>query len=181
VPRFHRAKGKRSGFEQVVCSNLDSRGIAYQYEPDKLKYWRVVKGAKCGACGGVTVTRPATYTPDLKFANGTYCEIKGRLTSANRTRLEAFKEHRPEITVRILFQVDNWCTKKKLNRYTDWAKKHGYECAVGKEVPGHWASGDPERRDALQEHADPASCVRPRKQTGVHRRVRRKVRVQVEK
>lgn len=138
MARFKRAKGKRSGFEQTVCSDLDRRGIKYQYEPDKLRYFRIVKGAKCGDCGGVTVTRPAVYTPDLKFNNGTYCEIKGRLTSENRTRLLDFRKYSYAIIVRFLFQRDNWLTSKKRQRYSDWAKKHGFEYSVGKSVPEVW-------------------------------------------
>jgi hypothetical protein len=139
VSRFHRPKGKRSGLEQKVCSDLERRGIPYQYEPDRLKYWRVVKGAKCAACQSVTVTKPAHYTPDLKFGNGTYCEIKGRFTSENRTRMKDFKTANPLTVVRILFQMDNWTTSKKKQRYSDWCKKNDYEYSVGSRVPDAWA------------------------------------------
>lgn len=140
MARFHRAKGKRSGFESKVCADLDRRGIHYQYEPDRLKYWRVVKGATCSSCQSVTVTKPATYMPDLKFGNGTYCEIKGRFTSENRTRMRDFKIACPMTTVRLLFQMDNWTTSKKKVRYSDWCKKHGYEYSVGNTVPRAWVS-----------------------------------------
>ena len=138
MARFHRAKGKRSGFEQTVCSDLDRRGIPYQYEPDKLKYWRIVRGAKCSVCQNVTVTKGATYTPDLKFGNGTYCEIKGRFTAANRARMVDFKTSQLLVVVRILFQADNWTTTKKLQRYTTWATRHHFPCSVGTRVPLAW-------------------------------------------
>jgi len=33
---------------------------------------------------------------------------------------------------------DNWLTAGKKERYTDWARKLGIECAVGEDIPEDW-------------------------------------------
>lgn len=129
--------GFRSGYEKRVTDDLTKREIEYFYEPDILVYPFPIRGSKCTQCGS-PATRTGRYTPDLKFLNGSYCELKGKLTSANRTRLVAFRAARPEVVLRILFQADNWTTSKHKQRYTDWAKSVGFECAVGESIPLAW-------------------------------------------
>jgi hypothetical protein len=104
-----------------------------------LCYQQRVRGAKCIGCGSAVITRTARYTPDYKLENGTYVEAKGKFTSSNRTRLEGFKASRPDITVRLLFQRDNYLTKKHKHTYTEWARSHGFECAVGEQLPTEWS------------------------------------------
>lgn len=131
------ATGFRSGYEKRVTDDLTKREIAYSYESVTFTYPFPIRGSKCVQCGS-PATRTGRYTPDLKFDNGSFCETKGKLTSANRTRLVAFRAARPDITLRILFQADNWLTSKHKQRYTDWAKSAGFECAVGDSVPLNW-------------------------------------------
>lgn len=136
--KFERKDGYASGLERAVCMDLKKRRVKFEYEPDRLKYPRRVPGAKCEACSG-PASRVSVYTPDIKLRkDGSYIEVKGRFTSANRQRMADFKKGRPDVQVRILFAADNWCTKTKRQRYTDWAKAHGYVCAVGKSVPDQW-------------------------------------------
>lgn len=121
-----------------VTQDLEARGIPYKYEPDCLVYDLPVKGATCKKCGAPGVTRVAHYTPDLKFDNGTYVELKGKFTSSNRTRMLAFKSSRPSVVLRVLFQRDNYLTKRHAKTYTEWATAHGFVCAVGESVPEAW-------------------------------------------
>lgn len=132
--------GFRSKYEERVAANMTAASIAFTYEPICLKYDLPVKGAKCKVCAAPAVSRTAHYTPDFRFkSNGTYVETKGKFTSSNRTRLMAFKASRPDVTVRILFQCDNYLTKKHKKRYTEWAAANGYESAVGEHVPEGWS------------------------------------------
>jgi hypothetical protein len=120
-----------------VCADLDKRGIKYEYEQTKFTYIRPVRSAHCRGCGGREVGRIARYTPDLKV-RGMFIELKGRLTSSNRTQLVEFSEDRPDVKLRLLFQRDNFLTTKKRVRYSEWAKSKGFECAVGEKVPDAW-------------------------------------------
>lgn len=144
--RFKRAGGirsaaggvLRSGLEKTVCDDLDKRGVKFEYEADKLSYQRSIRGGTCGKCGANSITRKASYTPDVKLSDGSYIEIKGRFTASNRSRMADFKRSNPNVRVRLLFAADNWCTKAKRQRYSDWAKANGFELAVGKRVPDAW-------------------------------------------
>jgi hypothetical protein len=61
---------------------------------------------------------------------GVYIEAKGKLDAKNRTRLVAFKAAYPEERVLLVFQRDNWLTKKHRQRYSHWAAANGYEYAM---------------------------------------------------
>jgi hypothetical protein len=50
----------------------------------------------------------------------------------------AVKEHNPDTDIRILFQTDNWISKKKTSRYSDWCDKNGFIYHIGEEVPESW-------------------------------------------
>jgi len=116
------------------------RDLRVVYEPDTLDYRQRVRGAVCKDCASGNVERRAEYTPDFRLVNRSYVEAKGKFTSANRTRLLDFKATRPDIVLRLLFQRDNWLTKKHKAKYSDWAKSHGFECAIGENIPAEWAN-----------------------------------------
>lgn len=127
----------RSGFEEKIAGQLKAFGVDWSYETSKLKY---------------TVER--VYTPDFDIIIGPpnnpknvlYIESKGYFTSADRTKLLRVKEAHPEKDIRLVFQVDNWMTKRKKQRYTDWATKHGFPCAVGK-IPDDWLAKKTNKRN----------------------------------
>lgn len=136
-----RARGTKpihaSFLEDDVIQNLEDRGIEYEYEPETIDYLRVVRGATCAVCGGKDVHVRRRYTPDLKIG-AFYVEVKGKLDSDTRSRMEAFLEGHPEIDLRFLFQRDNWLTGRHKHKYSDWAKKLGIKYAIGTEVPQGW-------------------------------------------
>jgi hypothetical protein len=56
--------------------------------------------------------------------------------------LIAFNEQhvidKPGIRFYLLFMRDNWLTKNKRKRYTDWASEHEINSAVGESIPEEW-------------------------------------------
>lgn len=126
-------------------ARLEARGVSYEYEPDTFDIVVDVPRVKCQACG-VQVRRKTRYTPDFRFfdgeGNAVYVEAKGKLTAHERRRLEAFVSQYIEgqrfVFFGILFMRDNWLTAGKKERYTDWARKLGIECAVGEDIPEDW-------------------------------------------
>lgn len=115
-------KGKRSYFEEDVHKALLKKGKNVEYETEKLPY--VVK---------------RNYIPDFilfdKFGNKVYIEAKGRFTSSDRTKMVAVKREHPELDIRIIFMQDNYLTKRKIKRYTQWAADNGFPCSVFPKLP----------------------------------------------
>lgn len=125
----------RSKFEARVYRALPSGTL---YEPEKFRYPIQEPGYRCRGCGSKDTERTTSYTPDFKLPNGTWIEAKGRLTSANRRRLVAFKAAFPNVVLRIVFMADNWLYKGAKSRYSDWAKKAGFDYIIGTSVPKAW-------------------------------------------
>ena len=118
----------RSGFEKRLWEELvEELGDKVEYEnPDRrLKY--------------VQPSKPRTYNPDFTFkGSSVILEAKGKLTREERSKLLWIKKYNPEADIRLVFQRDNKLSKRAESiRYTDWARKHGIPCAVGK-VPKEW-------------------------------------------
>ena len=126
-----------SKLEDTVIQNLKDRGVAFEYEPETFTYSRPIRGAKCDTCGGNGASVVRRYTPDLRIGN-VYVEIKGKLDSDTRSKMEDFVSGSPGIDLRFLFQRDNWLTGKHKHKNSDWAKKLGVKYHVGTEVPQEW-------------------------------------------
>jgi hypothetical protein len=78
------------------------------------------------------------YLPDMELENGIIIEVKGRLTLEDRKKMLHVKEQYPELDIRFVFKIDNWLTKTKKHKYSDWCKKHDYPFAIGG-IPKAWA------------------------------------------
>jgi len=128
----------RSKLEERVCNNLRNRNIQYDYEPYQLKYTTEVKPAYCANCGHNVVLKERNYTPDIVLGNGIVIEIKGKFTGEMRTKMLAVRRCNPELDIRMLFQADNWLTKKKATRYSDWCERNGFVYHIGEVVPSEW-------------------------------------------
>lgn len=136
--RFWRKAGLRSGFEDKIKKDLESRGIAFEYETLKLKYIK----KRCPHCDEVVDS--GVYTPD--FIIGTLIiEGKGNLDSETRTKMKQVKACNPDSDIRFLFQRNNKITKASKTTYLDWAEKYGFPAVVGNEVPEGWL------KDAIQD------------------------------
>jgi len=128
----------RSKLEERVCRDLNERRIKYSYEPYQIKYTSEVKPAHCANCGHKVVLKERNYTPDVVLANGIVIEIKGKFTGEMRSKMLAIRNCNPHLDIRMLFQSDNWMTRKKAMRYSDWCERHGFIYHVGDKVPSSW-------------------------------------------
>lgn len=120
----------RSGYEGRVALALDKAGVDYTYETEKLIY--------------VQPEKKKTYCPDfpLKTRSGKtiFLEAKGYFTPAMKSKMLLVIAQNPDKDIRMLFQANNWNTKKKTSRYSDWAEKHSIKYAVSPNgtVPISW-------------------------------------------
>lgn len=114
----------KSGFEDRVRKMFNTHGIKAEYEKDKIAY-----------------TVPSNYVPDFKIGD-IYVEAKGYFDTDARKKMKYVKLSNPELDIRIWFQKDNYLTKKKKMKYSDWAVKNGYPYHVGESFPSHWFKED---------------------------------------
>ena len=110
----------------------------------KIPYLYPVRAGLCNTCSSKSVSKRRSYLPDFtKTVDNAgrkslrHIEAKGKLDSQARTKLLAIKESNPGLDLRLVFQSDNWTTKKHTQRYTEWATKHGFPCVV-REIPDSW-------------------------------------------
>lgn len=130
-------RNMRSEFERKVKRQLDEMEVEYEYEGEKIEYRTTVVKGICTECGAKRVYQLRKYTPDFTTRNGIRIEVKGRLTSRDRSKLGAIKCQYPGIDLRIIFGANNKLNKNKEERYLDWARKQNIPAAL-KEVPQAW-------------------------------------------
>ena len=65
-------------------------------------------------------------------------ESKGRFTGSDRTKMLNVKRDNPDEDIRFVFQRDQTLRAGSKTRYTEWAVKKGFICAVGESVPAEW-------------------------------------------
>lgn len=124
-----KAKNKkfRSGFEEKFAAYLKAKRVFYSYENTRVPYQ-------------VTITN--NYLPDFEISKDNndvmFIECKGYFTPSDRKKLLFVRESNPFIDLRIVFQYDNWMTKKRKKRYSDWCKDHGFKYHVGASLPKEW-------------------------------------------
>ena len=106
--------GHRSGFETLFNNLATAKGYTLAYEASLLPF--------------VTQPQKRIYHPDFTAAPGWYIETKGRLQSADRTKLLLIKEQHPTARILIVFQrPDHTINKGSKTTYGAWATKHGLE------------------------------------------------------
>lgn len=108
----------RSELESKVSEYLTKKKLCVTYEDTKLGYV-VMKN----------------YIPDFKITKSKkvtgwgdylFLEVKGYFPSSDRTKMLAVKKTYPYVDLRIIFQRDNFLSKKSKTKYSDWAKKNGF-------------------------------------------------------
>ena len=118
--------GFKSGLEENISKQIESKGIEVQYESEKVAY-----------------TIPAsehTYNPDFRLPNGIIIETKGRFVLTDRKKHLLVKEQNPNLDIRFVFSNSkNKINKKSKTTYGDWCDKHGFKYA-DKEIPDSWFS-----------------------------------------
>jgi len=126
----------RSKYEANIAKDLKARRIKFEYETIKIPYYLSKKG-RCKFCSSGVVFVHKTYTPDF-IIGSIILEAKGRFVSSDRTKMLAAKEANPNLDIRMLFMRDQWCTKKKRKRYSDWCNDHNIPFAFGTALPKSW-------------------------------------------
>ena len=119
-----RKYGFKSGLEENISVQIESKGIKVEYESEKVSY-----------------TIPAsqhTYNPDFKLPNGIFVETKGRFVAADRKKHLLVKSQNPTLDIRFVFSNSkNKITKTSKTTYGDWCDKNGIKYA-DKVIPDSW-------------------------------------------
>ncbi len=113
----------RSGLEERVAEQLESKNIPFLYEAQKFKY-----------------VLESRYTPDFILRNGVVLEIKGFFKPSERRKHVALKEQHPDLDLRFVFQRNNTLTRNSKTRYSDWCDKHGFKWCIYPYIPDDWLS-----------------------------------------
>ena len=118
--------GFKSGLEENISKQIEGKGIAVEYETEKVEY--------------IIPASSHTYNPDFKLPNGIRVETKGRFVLADRKKHLLVKEQNPNLDIRFVFSNSkNKINKKSKTTYGDWCDKHGFKYA-DKEIPDSWFS-----------------------------------------
>jgi len=116
--------GFKSGLEESISNQIDSKGIKVEYETEKVSY-----------------SIPAsehTYHPDFLLPNGIFVETKGRFVIADRKKHILIKAQHPELDIRFVFTNSrNKINKSSKTTYADWCEKNGFKYA-DKHIPEDW-------------------------------------------
>lgn len=127
----------RSRYEANIAKYLKSKGIKFEYETVRVSYYLKKRG-KCQNCDSVKrIFVHKTYTPDF-IMGSMIVEAKGRFTSVDRTKMAQVVKENPNLDIRMLFMRDQWCTKSKSKKYSDWCNTHNIKFAFGISLPKEW-------------------------------------------
>jgi len=135
----HRKSGYRSGLEEKVAASLEAKGIKFEYESIRITYEKPVRKGLCPACGSKSTVQVSSYTPDFVLDNGILLEVKGRLTSKDRSKLILVRKSlgdRGKYLVLYLAE-DNRLTKGSEKRYSNWCQEKGFDFSIGA-IPRRW-------------------------------------------
>ena len=118
----------KSKFEADVIAQLVADKAQFEYESEWLSFTQPAKKRK--------------YLPDIKLVTKKgktlYIELKGRLDTETKYKMEWVKAQHPDKDIRIVFMRNNLMSKRgKKKTYSDWAQQKGFLWAVGR-VPNEW-------------------------------------------
>jgi hypothetical protein len=113
--------GKRSSFEATLVTDMELRGLDFEYEPED------------GHLGYML-----EYIPDFRLPNGILVEAKGFFDSTDRTKMLRVKMANPTADIRFIFMANNKLNPKSKSRYSDWCLKHGFKYHIGRSIPEDW-------------------------------------------
>ncbi len=119
-----RKYGFKSGLEENISTQIESKGIIVQYESEKIPY--------------IVPATQHTYNPDFRLPNGIIVETKGRFVAADRKKHQLVKEQHPELDIRFVFSNSkNKISKNSKTTYGMWCEKNGFKYA-DKVIPDSW-------------------------------------------
>lgn len=114
----------RSGLEDKLAKQLESKGIAVMYEEWSIPY--------------VVPASNHRYTPDIIMPNGIIIEAKGLWESDDRKKHLLIKEQFPELDIRFVFSSSRTkLYKGSPTSYAEFCEKHGIKFA-DKLIPIDW-------------------------------------------
>jgi hypothetical protein len=113
----------RSGLEKNIGSDLDAKGVPYDYESSTLSW---------------SIEEVRNYLPDFHLPNGIIIEAKGRFTTYDRKKHLAIKKQHPELDIRFVFSNSRGkIYKGSKTTYGQWCDRHGFKYA-DKLIPQEW-------------------------------------------
>lgn len=116
--------GFRSGLEEVVARQIETKCGAVEYESTKIHY--------------AVPSREASYTPDFILPNGIIIETKGHFIIADRKKHVLIKLQHPHLDIRFVFSNPQArISKKSKTTYGAWCDKQGFLYAKGS-IPDEW-------------------------------------------
>lgn len=114
----------RSGLEARIAGQLETSGIDYTFEEEKIRY--------------LVPERNATYTPDFVLPNGIIIEAKGRFVTKDRQKHLLIRDQFPDFDIRFVFSnSNNKIGKGSKTTYADWCEKKGFLFA-DETIPEEW-------------------------------------------
>ena len=126
--RVHPYRGfnMASKAEVKFAEHMDSLGIVWLYEPERLDW----------------IPPCRKYTPDFtlmkKDGNTMYIEYKGYLRPEDKTKMAAIRKQYPNLDIRFVFQnASKPSYTGSKSTYADWAMAHGYKWCEGT-LPEEW-------------------------------------------
>lgn len=138
----HNSASYRSGLEEKLAAQLESKGVPSVFEQYEVKY--------------VKPESLHTYTPDFVLPNGVIIEGKGIFDSDDRKKHELIRKQHPGLDIRFVFTNANAkLYKGSPTSYAAWCLKNGFLYAT-KVIPLEWMQ---EPRKAL----DPALVLKKKK------------------
>ena len=128
----------KSKYEIRQALWLAKHGVKFEYETIQLRYTEPVRSGECLECGAGDVVKHRLYTPDFYFPEtGIIVETKGKFDAPGRSIIQNVLDSHPDIDLRIVFQRDNYLTKKKKMKYSRWCELRDIQYAVGN-IPIEW-------------------------------------------
>lgn len=114
----------RSGLEDKVSKQLESKGVKFDYELWKIPY--------------VVPASNHRYTPDFLLPNGIFVETKGLWEADDRRKHLLIREQHPELDIRLVFSSSRTkLYKGSPTSYAEFCEKHGIKFA-DKLIPVEW-------------------------------------------
>lgn len=127
----------RSEYERRQAMRLIKHGVIFDYETKQLEYLAKVHSGVCLDCGSHDVGSVRAYTPDFFFPlTNIFAETKGKFDSQNRTKMKEVCDQSSD-DIRMVFQRDNYLTKKRKMSYSRWCTLNNIPYAVG-DIPLEW-------------------------------------------
>ena len=138
VPTLFNGTVYRSSFVANVARWLTIEGIAFEYDADITCY------------GGPNHWGKHYRKVDFKLPNERYVVCTAPRNLTERRALEVFHCQVTPTRLGFLLPYDEYISKRKRTRVSEWCNDHGLEAAAGVALPADWIDGTTRTRVAVQ-------------------------------